>query len=54
MTHRLDFELLLSPRTFLNEAVRKLSNPEYLAKIINKFFLNNEQMIVIRQLLAET
>lgn len=39
MNHRLDFETYLNPRPYLEEAARKLLEPEYLQGILKKFFL---------------
>jgi Zn-dependent M16 (insulinase) family peptidase len=54
MNHRLSFETYLNPRPYLKEAAAKLAQPEYLKSILSKFFFSNGQMIVVRQLLAET
>lgn len=54
MNHRLSFDGFLNPKAYLNEAAEKLKQKEFLSNIIDKYFLKNERMVVVRQLMAET
>lgn len=53
LNHRLNMDLFLNPRPYLNEAITKLQDPSFLSSLITRFFLDNDRMVVVRQLLAE-
>jgi hypothetical protein len=53
LNHRLSMDLFLNPRPYLNEAIVKLQDPSFLSSLITRFFLANDRMVVVRQLLAE-
>jgi len=53
MNHNLSLEAYLNPTSFMNQAVQKLQDRTFVSELLGKFFLNNQQMVVVRQLLAE-
>jgi len=54
MNHRLSWDLFLNPRPHLNEAITKLQQKEFLNDLIDKFFLKNGRVTVVKQMMAET
>jgi hypothetical protein len=53
MNHRLNFDLFLHPRPYLEQAIANLQRPEFLSQFINRYFLSNKKMIVVRQMMAD-
>ena len=50
MNHRMDFELFMNPRKYLTQALDKLQDKVYLSSLFDRCFLNNEKMVIVRQL----
>ena len=53
MNHRFDLESYLNPSQTLHEAVAKMADKSFLSSLIEKYFLKNENMVVVRQLMSE-
>ena len=53
MNHRFDLEGYLNPSQTLHEAVEKMADKSFLSSLIQKYFLKNENFVVVRQLVSE-
>ena len=52
MNHRLDFDSYLNPEKVIKETVEKIRDQTFLSQLIQKYFLSNDNFVVIRQLMA--